>query len=104
MISEFKSVDIAAIGIPSGFTVFYDMDGTLVDTDFANYLSYRRAVIEATRGMHDVDFTDERLNRENLKRRLPSLTTSQLEIIAALKAEYFTGFISETILNTVSHT
>lgn len=100
MTSESKSVDSATIGIPSGFSIFCDLDGTLVDTDYANYLSYRRAVKEATRGTHDVDFTDERLDRESLKKRLPSLTTSQLEVIAALKAEYFTGFISETILNT----
>jgi hypothetical protein len=100
MISEFKSVDSTAIGIPPEFSVFCDMDGTLVGTDYANYLSCRRAVIEATHGTHDVDFTDERLNRENLKRRLPSLTTSQIERIVALNAEYFTGFISEAILNT----
>lgn len=100
MISKFEPLDSATIGIHPGFSVFCDMDGTLVDTDYANYLSYRRAVIEVTRGMHDIDFTDERLNRENLKKRLPSLTATQLEIIAALKAQYFTDFISETILNT----
>lgn len=37
------------IEIHPRFIVFCDMDGTLVDTDYANYLSYRRAVIEATR-------------------------------------------------------
>ena len=100
MIGEFKFDDSAAIDIPIGFSVFCDMDGTLVDTDYANYLSYRRAVIEATCGTHDVDFTDDRLNRESLKKRFPSLTTSQLEIIAALKAEYFMDFVSETRLNT----
>jgi hypothetical protein len=72
----------------------------LVDTDYANYLSYRRAVIEATRGTHDVEFTDERLNRESLKTRLPSLTAAQLEVITSLKTKYFTEFLSETQLNT----
>jgi len=100
MINEFQSGDGAAIEIPPGFSIFCDMDGTLVDTDYANYLSYRRAVIEATRGTHDVEFTDERLNRESLKTRLPSLTAAQLEVIASLKAEYFTEFLSETRLNT----
>lgn len=101
MINEFQFGDKVAIEIPPGFCVFCDMDGTLVDTDYANYLSYRRAVIEATCGTHDIEFTDERLNRESLKTRLPSLTADQLEVIISLKTKYFTKFLSETRLNTV---
>jgi phosphoglycolate phosphatase-like HAD superfamily hydrolase len=99
MINEIQSGEGVAIDIPPGVIVFCDMDGTLVDTDYANYLSYREAVIEATRGTQDVDYTDERLNRERLKKRLPSLTDSQLEVIAALKSEYFKEFLSDTRLN-----
>ena len=99
MINEFRPGDNASIVIPPAFSVFCDMDGTLVDTDYANYLSYRRAVIEATQGMHDVNFTGERLNRETLKKRLPSLTAAQFEVITSLKAEYFSGFLSDTRLN-----
>lgn len=101
MINEFQYGDVAALGIPPGFSVFCDMDGTLVDTDYANYLSYRRAVIDATRGIHDIELTDERLNRESLKTRLPSLTAAQLEVITSLKTRYFTEFLSETRLNAV---
>lgn len=100
MINEFQSGDGVSIEVPPGFSVFCDMDGTLVDTDYANYLSYRRAVIEATHGTHDVQFTDERLNRESLKQRLPSLTAAQLEAIVSLKTDYFTEFLSDTRLNT----
>jgi beta-phosphoglucomutase len=99
MIREVESKNEVDIEIPLGFIVFCDMDGTLVDTDYANYLSYRQAVIEATCGKYDVEFTGERLNRESLKNRLPSLTAAQYEVIAALKAEYFTKFLSETRLN-----
>lgn len=100
MINEFNFDDGKPIDLPLGFSVFCDLDGTLVDTDYANYLSYRRAVIEATRGMYDVDFSNERLNRESLKIRLPSLTAAQLELITSLKSEYFNGFLPETCLNT----
>lgn len=72
----------------------------MVDTDYANYLSYRRAVVEATRGAHTVEFTAERLNRESLKTQLPSLTAAQLEAIICLKTRYFTEFLSQTRLNT----
>ncbi len=99
MIREVESKNEVDIEIPHGFVVFCDMDGTLVDTDYANYLSYRQAVIETTCGKYDIEFTSERLNRESLKNRLPSLTVTQYEVIAALKAEYFTIFLSKTRLN-----
>lgn len=88
------------IEIPSGFIVCCDMDGTLVDTDFANYLSYRRAIKEVTRGRYDVQLSNTRLNREGLKRQIPCLTGHQCDEIISLKAEYFTEFLSETRLNT----
>ena len=99
MINKFKFNDSTAIDIPSGLTIFCDMDGTLVDTDYANFLSYRRALIEVTCGAHDVDFTGDRLDREVLKKRFPSLT-SKLDVIVALKAKYFMEFVAETRLNT----
>jgi len=100
MTRKFESENEMDLEIPPEFVVFCDLDGTLVDTDYANYFSYRRAVIEATRGTHNVEFSGERLNRESLKKRLPSLTDAQYETIASLKAEYFADFLSETRLNT----
>ena len=100
LISEIRTGDCAAIEIPLGFSVFCDMDGTLVDTDYANYLAYRRAVIEATYGTYDLEFADERINRESLKKQLPSLTPMQIEAVVALKARYFNEFLSNTRLNT----
>lgn len=100
MIIKVESENEADIEIPPGFIVFCDMDGTLVDTDYANYLSYKHAVIEATCGKHDVEFSGERLNRESLKKRLPSLTAAQCEVISTLKSKYFAESLSETRLNT----
>ena len=100
MIKEFKFDDSTAINIGPEFTIFCDMDGTLVDTDYANYLSYRRATLEVTCGTHDIEFTDDRIDRESLKKLFPPLTTSQLEIITALKTGFFMEFVSETRLNT----
>lgn len=100
LISEIRSGDCAGIEIPSGFSVFCDMDGTLVDTDYANYLAYRRAVIEATHGTYDLAFSDERINRESLKKQLPSLAAVQIEALVSLKEKYFNEFLSYTRLNT----
>lgn len=58
MINEFNFDDGNSIDLPLGFFVFCDLDGALVDTDYANYLSYRRAVIESTSGTYDVNFSN----------------------------------------------
>jgi beta-phosphoglucomutase len=100
MLRQVESENDADIAVPPGFIIFCDMDGTLVDTDYANYLSYRHAIIEVTCGNHDVEFSRERLDRKSLNKRLPSLTAAQCEVIASLKAAYFAEFILETRLNT----
>jgi beta-phosphoglucomutase-like phosphatase (HAD superfamily) len=75
------------------------MDGTLVDTDEANFRAYCRAVQEATDGRCALEPTGERLNRESLKKQLPFLTSNELHNITTLKAEHFGDFIENTSLN-----
>lgn len=48
MIKEAEFRNAFDIDLPPGIVVFCDLDGTLVDTDYANYLSYKKAVLEAT--------------------------------------------------------
>jgi len=38
-----NSIDIN-LNINSDTVLFFDMDGTLIDTDFANFLSYQEAI------------------------------------------------------------
>lgn len=99
MINEINFNDNTSIDIPPGFTVFCDMDGTLVDSDYVNFLSYKRALVDATCGMLDIEFADERFDRDRLKKKFPSLTIAQLENIIALKEEYFFKFIPKMRLN-----
>lgn len=100
MNNELKQDDIACLDIPLGVTIFCDMDGTLVDSDYANFLSYKRALIDFNCGVLDVSFKNERFNRERLKEQFQSLTDAQLEEVVALKEEYFMELISGTLLNT----
>jgi phosphoglycolate phosphatase-like HAD superfamily hydrolase len=100
MSEELSTIVDAGIQIPPQSTIFCDMDGTLIDTDFANFLAYRRAVIEATNGKNIVKLTEERLNRKRLKNLLSSLTPEEEENITTLKTEYFPEFLSETRLNS----
>jgi len=87
------------IELPPGFVVFCDLDGTLIGTDHANYLSYKKAVLEVTHGMHGVQHSAERLNRESMKKQLPHLSDEEYENIVRLKAQYFPEFLSETRVN-----
>lgn len=86
--------------VSSGITVLCDLDGTLIDTDYANYVAYRRAVREVTQLDHQIEFTrGERVNRETVASQLPSLTDVQLERIVALKMEYFREHLPDTKVN-----
>jgi beta-phosphoglucomutase len=86
--------------IPVEWSIFCDMDGTLIDTDYANYLAYRRALEIVTQGEYSIEFKPrERLNRESLQKRIPSLTDCQMKSIVYLKTRYFCDYIEETRLN-----
>ena len=89
------------IEISPKFIILCDMDGTLIDTDYANYLSYRRAIEEVTRRKHELQFNSgKRLNREGLKENLPYLTDGQYKHIISLKTDYYSGHLPETKVNT----
>lgn len=85
--------------IPPGTIVLIDLDGTLVDTDYANYLAYRRAILDVTNGAYDVKFDSERLDRNRLRKEFPTLTDAVLEQITSLKSKYFRDYIAEVRLN-----
>jgi len=93
------SMNVIDIAIPPGFVVFCDMDGTLVDTDYANYLSYKKAIFKITHGKYTVQNSTERFNRENLRKQLPSLNDEEYETIVHLKEEYFATFLYKTKVN-----
>lgn len=81
--------------------LFFDMDGTLVDTDFANFLSYKKAILSVTKSDHDLTYNpDERFNRSNIINAVPNLTETEYERIVQEKEDYYNDFIHETRLNT----
>ncbi|MDP2347854.1 MAG: HAD hydrolase-like protein [Gammaproteobacteria bacterium] len=79
---------------------FFDMDGTLIDTDYSNYLSYRQAVLDVTNGAIDIPFDpNRRLNRTALEKMFPHLCVDEIEKISTLKAEYYRRHLPKTKLN-----
>jgi beta-phosphoglucomutase len=80
--------------------LFFDMDGTLVDTNLANFLSYKKAINSVTKSDNDLTYNpDKRFNRSLLKIAVPDLTETEYERIIQEKEEYYNDFLHETKLN-----
>lgn len=80
--------------------LFFDMDGTLIDTDYANFLSYKKAIHSVTNNGLELTYNSlNRFNRSFLKIALPNLTQVDYENIIQKKEEYYKDFLSETKLN-----
>jgi len=80
--------------------LFFDMDGTLVDTDFSNFLSYKKAIQSVIQTDKDISYNpNERFNRGILKRVVPNLTETEYKKIIKQKEEYYKEHLPQTKLN-----
>jgi HAD superfamily hydrolase (TIGR01509 family) len=85
------------VKIKADTVLFFDMDGTLIDTNLANFLSYKKAINSVTKSNNDLTFNpDKRFNRSNLKIAIPNLTKSEYERIIQEKEKYYDEFLHET--------
>ncbi len=88
------------LNIKENDILFFDMDGTLVDTDFANFLSYKKAILSFTLTDNEIEFNpNERFNRTSLKIAVPNLTDTEYEKIIQSKEKNYDEHLSETKLN-----
>ena len=96
-----KETEKVTQNITADIILFFDMDGTLIDTDLANFLSYKKAINSVTKSDNNLTYNpDKRFNRSNLINTVPNLTESEYEKIIREKEEYYNDFIHETKLNT----
>lgn len=87
--------------IKADTVLFFDMDGTLVDTNFANFLSYKTAIQFVTNSDHDLTHNPEkRFNRSILKSAIPNLSEAEYEKIIQKKEECYNDFLHEMKLNS----
>lgn len=88
------------INIDADTILFFDMDGTLVDTDFANYLSYKIAIESFIQADIDIPYNlNERFTRGLLKKVVPNLTEAEYEKIIQQKEENYKEHLPQTKLN-----
>lgn len=79
--------------------LFFDMDGTLVDTNFANYLSYKKAIESVIQSVPNISYNpDKRFNRSVLKSVIPNLKETKYEKIIQEKERYNADFLPKTRL------
>lgn len=87
--------------ITKDYILFFDMDGTLVDTNYANFLAYKIAIQFVTKSSYDIAYNpDRRFNRSYLKEAIPNLTQTDYEKIIQHKEEFYKDFLHETVLNS----
>ncbi len=96
-----KNIDVK---IKADTVLFFDLDGTLIDTNLANFLSYKKAINSVTKLDNNLNFNpDKRFNRSILKIVMPSLTEIEFDKIIQEKEQYYPDFLHETkIIETVA--
>ena len=86
--------------ISNNTILFFDMDGTLVDSNFANFLSYKKAIESVTQLVLKISYNSKkRFNRSVLKSVMPNLKEKEYEKIIQEKERYYGDFLYETKLN-----
>ncbi|TAE74770.1 MAG: hypothetical protein EAZ85_03905 [Bacteroidetes bacterium] len=77
--------------------LFFDLDGTLIDTDFANFLSFKDAIKSVIGLDKDIDYNpNERFNRSTLKKMFPNFTNIEFEKIIHQKELNYSENLSKT--------
>lgn len=95
---EDNKQDISKI-ITQDKVLFFDMDGTLVDTDYANYLSFKMAIQSVINPIQFLPFnSNERFNRTILQREFPNLKDNEYQEIIRLKERFYSENIGQTKL------
>lgn len=86
--------------IPTETTLFFDTDGTLINTNYSNFLSYKRAIRSVTKTEYNLTYNpDKRFNRSMLEDIACNLNAEDYDRIIQEKEECYKYFLHETIIN-----
>lgn len=79
---------------------FFDLDGTLINTDFANFLSYKAALLAVMgRNAPSISYNPMmRFNRSLLSSLFPSLAKSDYDRIITEKEKFYIDYLSKTTI------
>ncbi len=83
--------------VKTNTVLFFDMDGTLFDTNLANFMSYKKAIHLVINTNVNLTYNQEkRFNRNSLKEIFPNLSKYEYNDIIEKKEQCFNEFLSET--------
>jgi beta-phosphoglucomutase len=81
--------------------LFFDLDGTLVDTNFANYLSYMKAIRTVMQTDANIIYNpNERFDRVSLNKYFPNISIKELEKMVECKENNFEEHLAQTTIIT----
>lgn len=84
-------------------TLFFDMDGTLINTNYSNFLSYKKAILSVTEKEFNLVYNPEkRFNRSTLHNIAYNLNKEDYDRIIYEKEECYKDFLHETTINQVA--
>jgi FMN phosphatase YigB (HAD superfamily) len=83
--------------ITSKTILLFDLDGTLIDTDKANFLAYKSAIFKIT-NIEIEDIYKERINRTLLKDILIDTSDELISKIVLFKEKIYSEYLSHTTL------
>lgn len=83
--------------------IVFDLDGTLVESDVANFLSYKTAALHVLSSkMSNFELNpDVRVTREVLEKYIPNVSNEQIARIVAEKELVYKQYLPRTILNVL---
>ena len=91
--------NLEGIKITTDKILFFDMDGTLVDTNLANFSAYKKAVDSVLQTDTNLVYNPEiRFNRSVLRANFPHLTDKELEKVIQVKESLYDEFLNVTTL------
>ena len=83
--------------------LIFDLDGTIVNTDRANFLAYQEAVKEIKKmDLSSLYLKNERFTRNKLKEILPMLNTQEWDEIIKMKNTIYGNYLQETSIDTLA--
>ena len=83
--------------------LLFDLDGTLVNTDYANFLSYKMAIEQVKKTKLYLTFKpSKRVTREVIRVLVPSLSEEDYMEIVKIKENLYPDYLHETKLNIMA--
>ncbi len=101
MVDRIKHIEKWGDAIKKADALLFDLDGTLIDTDYANFLSYKEAVERVKKSSAKLVYdSTQRLNRTEIRKLFPDLSAAEFISIIRLKESLYYKHLDKTKLNS----